>query len=203
MLLAVDEGLGRIYAALEARGILDQTLIILTSDNGFFFGEHGLSTERRLPYEESIRNPLLVRYPPEVPAGSRPAELALTVDLAPTVLEFAGAPISSEIQGRSLAPVLRGQSVPWRESILVEFYTYENPFPHLLDMDYRAVRNDRYKYIHWVKHPALDEFYDLTADSLELRNLAGDPALAGVKAGLQAEMGRLVLESMGLTAVRR
>jgi N-acetylglucosamine-6-sulfatase len=203
MLLAVDEGLGRIYAALEARGILDQTLIILTSDNGFFFGEHGLSTERRLPYEESIRNPLLVRYPPEVPAGSRPTELALTVDLAPTVLEFAGAPISSEIQGRSLAPVLRGQSVPWRESILVEFYTYENPFPHLLDMDYRAVRNDRYKYIHWVKHPALDELYDLTADSLELRNLAGDPALAGVKAGLQAEMGRLVLESMGLTAVRR
>lgn len=198
MLLAVDEGLGRVYAALEARGILDETVIILTSDNGFFFGEHGLSTERRLPYEESIRNALLVRYPPVVPAGSRPAELALTVDLAPTVLELAGAPISPEIQGRSLVPVLRGEPGEWRESILVEFYTYENPFPHLLDMDYRAVRTDRYKYIHWMKHPELDELYDLEADSLELRNLADDPALAGVKATLRGEMQRLVLESLGL-----
>lgn len=200
MLLAVDEGLGRVYAALEARGILDQTVIILTSDNGFFYGEHGLSTERRLPYEESIRNPLLVRYPPVVPAGSRPAELALTVDLAPTVLDFAGAPISAEIQGRSLVPVLRGDRPPWRESVLVEFYTYENPFPHLLDMDYRAVRTDRYKYIHWIKHPARDELYDLAIDSLELRNLADDPALAGVKAELQSVMRQLVLESLGLAS---
>lgn len=202
MLLAVDEGLGRIYAALEARGILDQTVIILTSDNGFFFGEHGLSTERRLPYEEAIRNPLLVRYPPMVAAGLRPNELALTVDLAPTVLELAGAEISPEIQGRSLVPVLRGTPGAWRESVLVEFYTYENPFNHLLDMDYRAVRTDRFKYIHWMKYPALDELYDLAADSLEMHNLARDPAMAAVKAELQAEMRELVLESMGLAPRR-
>ena len=67
--------------------MLDKTVLVLSSDNGFFFGEHGLTTERRLPYEESIRNPLLIRYPPRIPAGSRPEGLALTVDLAPTVLD--------------------------------------------------------------------------------------------------------------------
>lgn len=202
MILAVDESLGRIMAKLDSLGMLDSTVIVLTSDNGFFFGEHGLTTERRLPYEESIRNPLLVRYPRRVSAGSRPAGLALTVDLAPTLLELAGAPIGAHIQGRSLVPLLTSTNLPagWRESVLVEFYTYENPFPHLLDMDYRAVRTGRYKYIHWIKHPDMDELYDLARDSLELRNLAGDSSLAGVKADLKSELGRLVLQALGLQA---
>ncbi|HET9276318.1 MAG TPA: sulfatase/phosphatase domain-containing protein, partial [Gemmatimonadales bacterium] len=198
MLLAVDEGLGRIMAALDSLGLLDSTAIVLTSDNGFFFGEHGLTTERRLPYEESIRNPLLIRYPPRVPAGSRPDGLALTVDLAPTLLELAGAPIGPGIQGRSLVPLFGGTPRDWRESVLVEFYTFENPFPHLLDMDYRAVRPARYKYIHWVQHPEADELYDLTSDSLERRNLADDPAMGQVRGALKAELGRLVLEAVGL-----
>jgi N-acetylglucosamine-6-sulfatase len=199
MILAVDEGLGRIMATLDSLGILDRTAILFTSDNGFFFGEHGLSTERRLPYEESIRNPLLLRYPPRVKAGSRPAGLALTVDVAPTLLELAGVAVGPQIQGRSLVPLFAGTPPGWRESVLVEFYTYENPFPHLLDMDYRAVRTDRYKYIHWIKHPEMDELYDLVSDSLELSNVADDPAMAGVKSRLKAELGRLVLQAMGLT----
>ena len=204
MILAVDESLGRIMAKLDSLGMLDRTVIVLTSDNGFFFGEHGLTTERRLPYEESIRNPLLMRYPPRVPAGSRPAGLALTVDLAPTLLELAGAPIGPHIQGRSLVPLLgsAGAAAGWRESVLVEFYTYENPFPHLLDMDYRAVRTSRYKYIYWIKHPEMDELYDLRSDSLELTNLAADPTLAGVKNQLKEELGRLVLQSLGLGSDR-
>lgn len=204
MILAVDESLGRIMAALDSLGMLDRTVIVLTSDNGFFFGEHGLTTERRLPYEESIRNPLLMRYPPRVSAGSRPAGLALTVDLAPTLLELAGAPVGPHIQGRSLVPLLGGTGAPagWRESVLVEFYTYENPFPHLLDMDYRAVRTGRYKYIHWIKHPGMDELYDLQSDALELKNLAGDATAAGVKRRLQEELGRLVLQSLGLGSDR-
>jgi len=202
MILAVDEGLGRIMARLDSLGILDRTVVVLTSDNGFFFGEHGLTTERRLPYEESIRNPLLVRYPPRVPAGSRPSGLALTVDLAPTLLELAGVPVGPQIQGRSLVPLFGASAPPrgWRESVLVEFFTYENPFPHLLDMDYRAIRTGRYKYIHWIKYPDLDELYDLERDSLELRNLTGDPALADVKADLKSELGRLVLQAIGLPA---
>ena len=198
MILAVDEGLGRIMAILDSLGMLDRTAIVLTSDNGFFFGEHGLTTERRLPYEESIRNPLLVRYPPRVRAGLRPDGLALTVDLAPTLLELAGVPVGPGIQGRSLVPLFSGTPRDWRESVLVEFYTNENPFPHLLDMDYRAVRTSRYKYVHWVQHPEAEELYDLTQDSLEVKNLAGDPAVAGVKSTLRAELGRLVVRAVGL-----
>lgn len=198
MILAVDESLGRIMATLDSLKILDKTVIVFSSDNGFFFGEHGLTTERRLPYEESIRNPLLMRYPPRIPAGSRPAGLALTVDLAPTLLELTGVPISPSIQGHSLVPLISGTPADWRKAVLVEFYTNEQPFPHLLDMDYRAIRTDRYKYIHWIKYPEQDELYDLKSDSLERRNVVSDPALATVKASLRADLGKLVLEALGI-----
>ena len=198
MILGVDESLGRIMATLDSLKILDKTVIVLSSDNGFFFGEHGLTTERRLPYEESIRNPLLMRYPPRIAAGSRPDGLALTVDLAPTMLEFAGVPIGPQIQGRSLLPLLGGTPSGWRQSVLVEFYTNEQPFPHLMDMDYRAVRTAQYKYIHWIKFPDQDELYDLQADSLERHNVARLPAMAGVRRRMQEELGRLVLQSLGL-----
>jgi N-acetylglucosamine-6-sulfatase len=199
MLLAVDESLGRILDALEARGTLDRTLVVFTSDNGFFFGEHGLSLERRLPYEESVRNPLLVRFPPLVEGGSRPTGLVLSVDLAPTVLAVAGAPVGNHVQGRSLVPLLAGDEPgDWRTALLVEFYTYENPMPWLMDMDYRMVRTDRYKYIHWVHHPDLDELYDLEADPYEMDNRVGDAGFATIRNELRAELGRLVLEAMGL-----
>lgn len=198
MIRGVDYSLGRIIATLDSLHILDKTVIVLSSDNGFFFGEHGLTTERRLPYEESIRNPLLMRYPPRIPASARPAGLALTVDLAPTLLQFAGVPISASIQGRSLIPLLTGTPPGWRKSVLVEFYTNEQPFPHLLDMDYRAVRTDRYKYIHWVKFPEQDELYDLRRDSLERRNVAQDPAMAAVRSRMRTELARLAAEAIGL-----
>jgi N-acetylglucosamine-6-sulfatase len=202
MLLAVDESLGRILATLEQAGTLDRTLVVFTSDNGFFFGEHGLSLERRLPYEESIRNPLLVRYPPLVPAGARPSGLALSVDIAPSILEAAGLPIGTHVQGRSLVPLLRGDAPKWRQSVLIEFYSYENPMPWLVDMDYRVVRTSRHKYVHWLKHPDLDELYDLSADPFELRNLIDDPGSAQVVAELRRELGRLVLESLELAERR-
>ncbi|MGH7462645.1 MAG: sulfatase/phosphatase domain-containing protein, partial [Longimicrobiales bacterium] len=198
MMLAVDESIGRIITALEARNELDRTVFVFTSDNGFFFGEHGLTTERRLPYEESIRNPLLIRYPPLARAGSTPAELALTIDLAPTLLELAGAPIGSHIQGRSLVPVLRGNARGWRTAILVEFNTFENPFPHLMEMDYRALRTDRYKYIHWVRYPELDELYDLQTDPFEMTNLVHDRGARTIRAQLREELGQQVLSAMRL-----
>jgi N-acetylglucosamine-6-sulfatase len=197
MLLAVDESLGRIMAALDEVGQLDSTVIILTSDNGFFYGEHGLGPERRLPYEESIRNALLVRYPGLVPAGLKPAGLVSSVDLAPTVLELAGVPADSAIQGRSMVPLLAGRTAPER-ALLIESNAYENPFRHLLDMDYRAIRTARYKYIHWIKHPAEAELYDLTTDPLERHNLARDPGMAAVRDSLRVELGRLVVEAIGL-----
>jgi N-acetylglucosamine-6-sulfatase len=200
MLLSVDEGVGRILAALEQRGILDETLILFTSDNGYFFGEHGFSIERRMPYDESIRSPLLIRYPPLVAGGTRAGGLALSIDIAPTLLDIAHAEIGDHIQGRSLVPLLTGKPADWRESVLIEFYTYENPMPWLVDMDYRAVRTARYKYIHWVRFEG--ELYDLSSDPLEMRNLIRDPAMVGVVTDLRAELGRLTLGAFGLEPQR-
>lgn len=198
MLLSVDEGLGRIMTTLDSLGILDNTLIVLSSDNGFFFGEHGLTSERRLPYEESIRNALLMRYPPRIPAGARPDGLVLTVDLAPTALDAAGVGPVASVQGRSVLPLFTKTPSDWRQSVLVEFYTNEQPFPHLLDVDYRAIRTQRYKYIHWVKHPCEDELYDLRADPHEQRNLAGERGSAAIRQQMRNELGVLVLNAVGL-----
>lgn len=202
MILAVDEGLGRLLQALEEMESLDGTMIVFTSDNGYFFGEHGLSIERRLPYEESIRNPLLVRYPPLAEAGSEINELVVSIDIAPMVLEVAGAPVGPHIQGRSLRPLFGGEIPDWRRSLLVEFYTYEYPMPWLMDMNYRAVRTARHKYIRWIRHPGMDELYDLESDPYEIQNLIDDPGMASVRDRLRAELDQLVLEAMGLGGER-
>lgn len=198
MVLAVDDGLGRMVEALEARGILDETFIIFTSDNGFFYGEHNLSLERRLPYEESIRMPLIVHYPGVAQAGEQVDGLVASVDLAPTVLEIAGTPIGEHIQGQSFVPLLMGDATQARESVLVEFYTYENPFPWLLDMDYRALRTDRYKLIHWMQYPGEEELYDLQEDPYEMRNLIAEPSMTGVVTELRAKLKTEVLGALGL-----
>ena len=112
--------------------------------------------------------------------------------------DVAGAPIGDHIQGRSLVPLLRGSAEEWRQSAFIEFYTYENPFPWLLDMDYRAIRTNRYKYIHWIQHPDENELYDLEQDPYEMQNLIDDPRLAGVVSDLRAEMAAAVLDAMGL-----
>ena len=199
MLLAVDDSVGRIVAALAATAQLDDTVILFTSDNGFWYGEHYLTVERRLPYEEGIRTPLLLRYPPLAAAGTRIEELVSTVDLAPTVLELAGAPVGDWVQGRSLVPLVSGADGDWREAVLIEFYTYENPFPWLLDMDYRALRTGRYKLIHWMQHPAENELYDLLEDPYERHNRFDDPELAAVRAGLEEDLRIAVLEAAGLS----
>lgn len=199
MLLAVDEGLGRIVETLEVEGLLNDTFILFTSDNGFFYGEHGLSLERRLPYEESIRTPLIIRYPTLVRAGEEVDHLVASVDIAPTVLEVAGAPVGDHIQGQSFLPSLRGSPTGARSSVFVEFFTYENPFPWLLDMDYRAIRTERYKYIHWMQYPDWGELYDLEEDPFEVRNLMDDPAMEGVIQGLKEELRESALRAMGLS----
>jgi N-acetylglucosamine-6-sulfatase len=198
MLLAVDESLGRIVEVVDAAGQLDDTFILFMSDNGFFYGEHDLSLERRLPYEESIRSPLLIRYPALVQPGTKIDDLALSIDVAPTVLEVGGAEIGDQVQGRSLVPLLRGGATDWRQSVLIEFYTYENPMPWLLDMDYRAVRTDRYKYIHWMHHPEESELYDLETDPYETKNMVNDPSMAGVVQEMRQELSHLVLQAMEL-----
>lgn len=190
MLLAVDESLGRIREALADAGRLDDTVIVLTSDHGYFYGEHGLNEERRLAYEESIRVPLLVRYPRRVRAGITPDRFALGIDLAPTLLELAGAVPDAGMDGRSLVPLLEGRHTPWRDAFLIEYYS-NTVFPRILRMGYDAVRTERYKLIRYRELQGMDEFYDLQQDPLELRNLVGSPDAVPVIRSVNAALVRL------------
>jgi N-acetylglucosamine-6-sulfatase len=191
MLAAVDEGLGRLMAELAARGALDDTVILLTGDNGYFYGEHGLSEERRLAYEESIRVPLLVRYPRLVKANTTPDPLALTIDLAPTILELAGVPGGERLDGRSLVPWLRGERPEWRTSFVVEYWS-DIVFPRIERMGYDAVRTRRHKYVRYRELSGMDELYDLEADPFELENLASAPGRDALGAELRAELDSLL-----------
>ncbi|HUT93379.1 MAG TPA: sulfatase [Thermoguttaceae bacterium] len=191
MLAAVDEGLGRLLAALEKSGKLDDTVVVFTSDHGYFNGEHGLSVERRLAYEETIRIPLIIRYPRLVKAGSTPDELVLGIDLAPTFVDLARAKPTAPMHGRSLVPLLKGEATDWRTSFLVEYYT-DTVFPRVLDMGYKAVRTDRYKYIHYLQLQGMDELYDLESDPYEMKNLIAEQSSWPVLRQMKTELLRLL-----------
>jgi N-acetylglucosamine-6-sulfatase len=190
MLAAVDEGVGRIFQALEETGQLDDTVLVFTSDEGYFYGEHHLSVERRLAYEESIRIPLLIRYPRLVRPGGTLDEMVLSIDLAPTVLELSGTPAAGVIHGRSIVPLLRGDPVPWRSSFLVE-HSSDNVFPRMRNMGYTAVRGQRYKYIRYKELVGMDELYDLDADPYEMKNVLAEPVSQPALARMKAEMEQL------------
>ena len=200
MMASVDEGVGALLEALERKGELDNTAIVFLGDNGYFFGEHGLGPERRFAYEEGIRSPFVFFYPKKVKAGRRIRELVICQDIAPTLIELAGGRPGAQIQGRSLLPLFSGKRAPWRKSFLVEYWA-ENAMPWLVGMTYKAVRTDRYKYIHWVnrgRSGELDELYDLDKDPCELKNVFGSRASAPVRKRLQGELRRLVAAALGL-----
>ena len=192
MLAAADEGLGQILGTLEAQRALDNTLIVFTSDEGYFYGEHGLSVERRLAYEESARIPLLMRWPKFIEAGSTIDEFALSIDLAPTLLEIGGAPAASDMHGQSLAPLLRGETVPWRKSFLIEYFS-DLVFPRISKMGYQSVRTEQWKYIRYVDLDEMDELYDLHADPFEMKNVIGQADALPALKEMDAELDRLLL----------
>ena len=194
MLLAVDDGLGRILRLLEKLGTLDNTVVVLTSDHGYFYGEHGLGGERRLAYEETIRIPLIVRYPPLARAGATPRELVMSIDVAPTLLAIAGLTPSTRIQGRSLVPILQGSAASWRSSVLIEYFT-DTVYPRIRNMGYTAVRTDRYKYIEYRELTEMDELYDLEADPYEQHNLVGIAAARATRDRMRSELRRLMTEA--------
>ena len=190
-LMAVEEGVGEILKALKETGELDNTVIVFASDNGYFYGEHGLSVERRLAYEESIRMPLLIRYPKAIKAGTVRNEFALNIDLAPTLLELAGTSAPNTMEGRSLVPLLKGVKTEWRKSFLIEYYS-DKVFPRIRQMGYKAVRNERWKYIHYLELEGMDELYDLKADPYEMRNIIRQPGAAKILDAMKLEMDRLL-----------
>ncbi len=187
MLSAVDRGIGRLLRALEAKGVLDDTVFVVTSDQGFFYGEFGLAQERRLAYDPSTHIPLLVRYPTLIPAGSTPGALASNVDVAPTMLELGGALVPGDVDGTSLVGVLGGDADHVRDSLLIEYYS-DTEFPRLQGMGYKGLRTERWKYIRYEELEGMDELYDLAADPFELDNLLPGRAPAGVLEDLTEQL---------------
>ena len=192
-LLSVDESVGRLYAALEETGQLDRTLIVFTSDNGFALGEHG-RVDKRTMYEESIRVPLLVRYPPLVRRGLVIREMVLNIDLAPSVLDLCGVEPLPDVDGESWKPLLLGQRHGWRHAWLY-FYNYEDEFPYTPNV--RGIRTADWKYIFYPSGDGTPsrytaELYDLRHDPLETRNRIDDPSAAGRLLALQREWARLM-----------
>ena len=171
-------------------GLARNTLVVYTSDQGFFLGDHGLF-DKRFMYEESIRMPFLVRWPAGIKAGTRSDALGLNIDFAPTFLEVAGLPASAEMQGRSLLPVLRGRApADWRTSMYYRYY--HDPGDHNTRAHY-GVRTRTHKLIHFWKKDQW-ELFDLVNDPHELHNLYGEPGQEALTATLKAELARLKKE---------
>jgi N-acetylglucosamine-6-sulfatase len=190
MLLAVDDSVGRILETLGRAGELDDTVVVVTSDHGYFYGEHGLGGERRLAYEETARIPMLVRYPRLIAAGTEVDELVLCLDLAATLLELGDTEPIRPLHGRSFVPLVRGETPDdWRTAFLIEYYS-DTVFRRIVNMGYKAVRTDRYKYIHYLELEGMDELYDLDADPYETRNIIDEPENESILKSLQKELER-------------
>jgi len=183
---SVDDNVGLLLDVLDRTGLAENTVVIYSSDQGWYIGEHGWY-DKRWMYEESLRMPLIVRWPGVVEAGSRDAHLVQNLDFAQTFLDIAGAPIADGMQGASLVPFLRGEGVAWRDAIY--YHYYEHPAVHMVARHY-GVRTDRYKLIHFYRKDEW-EMYDLERDPDELHSVHDDPAYAEVRAGLEAKLAEL------------
>jgi arylsulfatase A-like enzyme len=197
MMLAVDESLARIVSELKKQGVYENTAIILTSDNGYFFGEHGFSLERRMPYEESVKAPLIISYPQLQNPVKAVEALVLSIDLSATALDFAGIGKPSTIQGQSLVPLMKGQAHDIRPAALIEYYSNETPFPWTAQLDYRVVISAGHKYIKWLRFEEA-ELYDLVKDPFEQNNLIGAPAYQKLVEQMHGQLQDLQLEALGL-----
>ena len=187
---SVDDNLGRLLDWLAANGLAQNTVVIYTSDQGFFLGDHGLY-DKRFMYEPSLRMPLLVRWPGQIRPGSVDEAMVINPDFAPTFMDLAGLAVPADMQGRSLVPLFRGQRPSdWRTSMYYRYY--HDPGHHNTRAHY-GVRTPTHKLIHYWKKDQW-ELFDLTKDPDELRNLYGDPDQRETVLRLKTELARLKRE---------
>lgn len=189
LITGVDREIGRLVAQLEQRGLADNTIIIFTSDNGYALADRGLA-DKWFMWEEDLRLPLIIVDPrrPKSARGITSDAMVLNVDIAPTLLDLAGVKVPKVMQGRSLAPLLRGGPAPkdWRNEFFYEHHTLPGIIPPV-----EGVRTERWKYIRWVEpNPLVEELYDLRSDPLEEKNLAANPSHARQLAELRSKWER-------------
>ena len=185
---AVDENVGRVLDYLEANNLMDNTLIVYTSDQGFYLGEHGWY-DKRFVYDESFKTPLLVAWPGKIAPGSTSSTMVQNLDYAQTFLEAAGIPAPADMQGESLLPLLTGNSESWTRDA-VYYHYYEYPAVHMVKRHY-AVVTEQYKLVHYYYDVDEWELIDRIKDPQELRNVYEDPAYAPVVAELHRKLEEL------------
>lgn len=181
---SVDDGVGEVLDYLDEAGLAENTIVVYTSDQGFYLGEHGWF-DKRFMYEESFRTPLLMRYPKEIKAGTVIDELIQNLDFAPTFLDYAQTPIPEDIQGESFRKVVSGESDEWRDAIYYTYYEY--PGEHNVER-HHGVRTDRYKLIHFYYDSDTWELYDLQEDPSEMNNLYNNPKYANVQKEMHSKL---------------
>lgn len=185
---SVDENVGRLLQYLRENDMEKNTLVIYTSDQGFYTGEHGWY-DKRYMYEESFCTPLLMKFPGKIPGGTQSDELVMNLDFAPTILTAAGVPVPADMQGRPLQPLFTtGQTTSWRNSVYYHFYESEGSH-HV--PKHVGVRNNRYKLVYYYQINAW-ELFDLQLDPNELKNIySQNPTLA---AEMKAELKKLITQ---------
>lgn len=184
---SVDDNVGRVLDYLDESGLAENTIVVYTSDQSFYLGEHGWY-DKRWMYEESFRTPLMIRWPEKIKAGTTNDALVMNLDFAETFLDAAGVAIPDEMQGRSFLPMLEGKEIPdWRKTVYYHYYEY--PRPHRVAPHY-GVRSDRYKLIHFYNTDEW-ELFDLEKDPNELNSVYDDSEYAAIKNELKAELKQL------------
>jgi arylsulfatase A-like enzyme len=185
-ILSIDENVGRILEYLDQQGLANNTVVVYTSDQGFFLGEHGLF-DKRYMYEESLRAPLVIRYPDRIQPGQVCQELVQNLDIAPTILELAGAAIPDEMQGKSLRPLFESpENADWRDAIYYQFFESGWGVPQ-----HYGIRTKSHKLIHFLSEPDNWELYDLESDPGEMVNLYDDPGNEILVQDLKSRLGEL------------
>ena len=174
---SIDDGVGEILDYLDSNNLSENTIVVYTSDQGFYLGEHGWY-DKRFMYEESLRTPILMRYPKEIMRGTEINQLIQNLDFAPTFLDYAGIEIPSDIQGKSFRKIVNQTHSEWRDAIYYTYYEY--PSVHMVKRHY-GVRTDRYKLMHFYYDIDEWEMYDLEEDPSEMNNIYGDPEYDNIK----------------------
>lgn len=193
-LRSVDDSIGRVLEQLEEMGILDETLVIYMGDNGFMFGEHGL-IDKRVAYEASMRVPMLVQCPDLIKGGTVLDQMIANIDIGPTVMEAMGLRKPPHMDGESFLPLVRGESVPWRDKFLYVYY-WEKNFPQTPTTF--ALRTPDSKYITYYGLWDCDEFYDLVADPDEAHNLIDDSQRTHEVSRMEGELYQMMGELGGM-----
>lgn len=187
---SLDDNIGKVLDYLEQHDLLKNTLVVYTSDQGFYMGEHGWF-DKRFMYEESMRTPLIMHLPEGLKARGTINEMVQNIDYAPTFLDLAGAEIPSDIQGVSLLPLLEGKHPKWRKGLYYHFYEY--PAEHRVKRHY-GVRGERYKLIHFYNDIDEWELFDLQNDPHELNNIYGQPGTEKITKKMKQELWKLQVE---------